>query len=127
MQGLREVTLSFASEPEFSAGLLRPLRGLKRLQSVALENRGAVQPTVLGLGALSGISQLRMKGCLVSTACGLNQLTQLTEVALQHCILMLVSRSQQAYLHACKQCMVGSVLISKSDCAIIDSSSSLQF
>ena len=92
MQGLTEVILSFASESDFAPGLLRPLRELKRLQALTLDNRGAVQPTILGLEALQGpsITTLRMKGCLLCAACGLGRVTQLLSIELYHCILMLV-------------------------------------
>lgn len=95
MQGLEDVTLSFASETEFTPGLLHPLRDLKHLQSLTLGNRGAVQPTILGLEVLhaTSLTTLRMKGCLLCAACGLGRLTQLQSVELHHCILMLVCPS----------------------------------
>ena len=42
--------------------LLHPVRGLQRLQSLTLENRGAVQPTIMGLEVLgdSTLSSLSM-------------------------------------------------------------------
>ena len=87
------MTLSFATESEFSAGLLHPLQDLKRLQSLMLDNIGAVQPTIVGLEVLQGtsISRLHLRGCLLCGACGIDKLTQLTSVQLHQCILMLVS------------------------------------
>ena len=75
-----------------------PLRGLKRLQSLTLDNRGSVQPTILGLDQLhdTSITTLRMKGCLICVACGIDYLTQLTTVELHNCILMLVGYSYMA-------------------------------
>ena len=95
MQGLKDVTLSFASEADFTPGLLQPLRDLKRLQSLTLDNRGAVQPTILNLEVLraTSITAIRMKGCLLCAACGLGRLTQLRSVELHQCILMLVCPS----------------------------------
>ena len=92
LQGLNDITLSFASEAEFTPGLLRPLQGLKRLQSLTLDNRGAVQPTILGLEVFQGTSMttLRMKGCLLCAASGLSSLTQLRHIEVYLCILMLV-------------------------------------
>ena len=103
LQGLTEVILSFATEEEFTSDLWHPLRGLKRLQSLTLDNRGPVQPTILGLEELhdTSITTLRMKGCLICIACGIDYLTQLTIVELHHCILMLVRYSNMALLTLC--------------------------
>ena len=73
-------------------GLLHPVRGLQRLQSLTLENRGAVQPTIMGLEVLrdSALSRLSMKGCLLCSVCGIDKLDKLVSLELHHCILMLV-------------------------------------
>ena len=91
-QGLREVTLSFASEKDFTVDLLHPMPGLQQLQSLTLENRGAVQPTIMGLEALRGstLSRLSMKGCLLCGVSGIDKLAELVSLELHHCILMLV-------------------------------------
>ena len=39
-QGLREITLSFASEKDFTVDLLHPLPRLQQLQSLTLEKQG---------------------------------------------------------------------------------------
>ena len=72
--------------------LLHPVRGLQRLQSLTLENRGAVQPTIMGLEVLgdSTLSSLSMKGCLLCGVCGIDKLDKLVSLQLHHCILMLV-------------------------------------
>ena len=72
--------------------MLHPVRGLQRLQSLTLENRGAVQPTIMGLEVLrdSTLSRLSMKGCLLCGVCGIDKLDKLVSLELHHCILMLV-------------------------------------
>ena len=89
---MREVTLSFASEKDFTVDLLHPMPGLQQLQSLTLENRGAVQPTIMGLEALRGstLSRLSMKGCLLCGVSGIDKLAELVSLELHHCILMLV-------------------------------------
>ena len=93
-QGLREVTLSFASEKDFTVDLLQPMPGLRQLQSLTLENRGAVQPTIMGLEGSSvrgsTLSRLSMKGCLLCGVSGIDKLAELVSLELHHCILMLV-------------------------------------
>lgn len=91
-QGLREITLSFASEKDFTVDLLHPLPRLQQLQSLTLENRGAVQPTIMGLEVLQGstLSRLSMKGCLLCGVSGIDKLAKLVSLELHHCILMLV-------------------------------------
>ena len=74
--------------------MLRPLRSLRRLQALVVENRGLAQPALHGLEALGAdlrmLRALHIMGCVVGPASGLAACTSLRSLRLSNCILMLV-------------------------------------
>ena len=94
-QGLTQLHLRLVpNTAEVPAEVLRPLRGLRRLQTLVVENRSLAQPTLHGLEALGAelrmLCSLHIMGCVVGPASGLAACTSLRSLRLSNCILMLV-------------------------------------
>ena len=74
--------------------MLHPLRCLRRLQVLVVENRSLAQPTLYGLKILGAelhmLRSLHIMGCVVGPASGLAACTSLRSLRLSNCILMLV-------------------------------------
>ena len=94
-QGLTHLHLKLAPDiAESSADALGPLRYLRRLQTLVVENRSLAQPTLYGLETLGSelhmLHSLHIMGCVVGPASGLAACTTLRSLRLSNCILMLV-------------------------------------